>query len=76
MKHPNNDDRVILIVPPDKKHLVFDPQYKTIFGDLQTGLYFPFGDSEGNWVYRLPQDMAARIVDVFPELETPDRVEP
>ena len=65
-------DQVILIVPPDKKHLVFDPVYRDIFGDLQMGVYVPFSDKDGNWVYKLPGDVAARIQDALPNLVAPD----
>lgn len=59
-------DEVVLIVPSDKKHLVFDPAYKEIFGDLRTGVYFPVSDKDGNWVYRLPSSVAERIKDALP----------
>lgn len=57
------DNRAILIVPPENKHLVFDPKYRHIFGDLSTGVYFPIGDENNNWVYRLPPEVAKLIYE-------------
>jgi hypothetical protein len=71
MEHPNPDNYVVLIVPPSKKNLVFDPRYRNIFGDFNTGVYIPVGDEKGNWIYRLPLSIAERIQAAFPELDAP-----
>lgn len=58
-----NKEEVILIIPPENKHLVFDPKYRQIFGDLSTGIYFPISDRDNNWVYKLPSEVAKLIYE-------------
>jgi len=60
-------DEVVLIVPENKKYLVFE--HPEIFGDILHGIRFPISNNKGDWVYKLPSYVAAHLFDEIDKLD-------
>lgn len=60
-------ETVDLIVPEDKRHLLYLPEIVALLCPsslMGARVYFPIGDKDGNWIYRLPVELAEKIASL------------